>query len=206
MTKRPTGRAAVIDALTTATVDLIVEKGVAVSVREIASRAGVNHGLVHTYFGSKHALIVAAVDRINQRAAEDIRDDGFPPADLANRRGGELGKAIARIRLDTHRDLFSSHPVSDRWGDAIARTQPDLPREEVESMVITASALGLGWAVFGDHLAELYELGDDRRASLDKHVASIVADLGGIPDQTDVDHPAPSAPAPGRPGTGPTDP
>ena len=51
---KPAGKAEVSDALVDATIDLIVERGLGISVREIAARAaGVNHGLVHLYFGGK---------------------------------------------------------------------------------------------------------------------------------------------------------
>ena len=66
---RPLGRDAVREALVLATTELIVERGLSMSVREIAARAGVNHGLVHTYFGSKDGLLSAAFDEINARAA-----------------------------------------------------------------------------------------------------------------------------------------
>lgn len=178
---KPFGKTAAMKALTEATVDLIIEDGTHVSVRKIAKRAGVNHGLVHTYFGSKRSLLSAAFDEINRRAGAEADLDGFPPPDLANRRGGELAKAVARMRLDGDSDLFSSHPVTASWRQALARTRPELTTEEIETMVATAAALALGWAVFADLLAEVLGLDEDRRTKLDGHIADLVAELGGIP-------------------------
>ena len=169
-------------------IELIIEQGLRVTVREVAARAKVNHGLVHTYFGSKQQLVTAALDEMNRRAAQEMDEAGFPPPDLASRRGGELGKAIARVRLDMGSDLFSSHPVTSRWRDALTRTRPDLDPDEIQAMVAIAAAMGLGWAVFGEHICESLGLGVDGRASLDKRVTELVADLGGIPT-----HPADSS-------------
>ncbi|MFO7557486.1 MAG: helix-turn-helix domain-containing protein, partial [Desulfobacterales bacterium] len=56
-TKKPHGRDEVVTALIRAAAELFSEKGVeAVSLRKIAVRAGVNHGLIHRHFGSKEAL------------------------------------------------------------------------------------------------------------------------------------------------------
>ena len=71
---KPVGKADVMRALLDATTALIVEKGLSMSVREIASRAGVNHGLIHTYFGTKENLLTAAFDDIQARAADE-RDE-----------------------------------------------------------------------------------------------------------------------------------
>ena len=88
---KPAGRDAVMDVLVDATGQLILERGVTMSVRDIARRAGVNHGLVHTYFGSKEALLSAAFGHLVDRAAAELDDDGFRPADprLPQRRGGD---------------------------------------------------------------------------------------------------------------------
>lgn len=181
--EKPLGREAVMGALIEATIALIIEKGLQMSVREIASRADVNHGLVHTYFDSKQGLLAAAADEINRRASAEADDSGFPPPDLAFRRSGALAKAMARIRLDAGGDLFSSHPVSSRWKQALLRTRPETTEEEADTMVATASALGLGWALFADHICEVLDLDDRRRAALDRHMESLVADLGGLPRQ-----------------------
>lgn len=47
---------------------LLIEKGYdAVSTRVVAAEAGVNHGLVHYYFGSVDNLLLATVDRFTEQ-------------------------------------------------------------------------------------------------------------------------------------------
>ena len=140
-----------------------------------------NHGLVHTYFGSKDALISAAFDDINRRAAAETSDDGFPPPDLARRRGGELVKAIARLMLDAEGDLFTSHPVVERWRAALARDRPDLSASDVAERIAVATAMGLGWALFADHVTTILGLTDAERASAGARLTAVMCDVGGIP-------------------------
>ncbi len=180
---RPQGRDAVMSALIGATTELIVEKGLSISVREAAARAGVNHGLVHTYFGSKDGLLSAAFDEINRRASAERDERGFPPADLAERRGGELAKAIARVMLEAPGDPFTSHPIGSSWRAALADDRPELDDAELDARVAIASALGLGWALFADHLSRILELDDQQRAVVATRVGEMVADIGGIPDR-----------------------
>ena len=173
-----------MDALVEATIDLIIEEGLNLSVRRVATRAGVNHGLVHNYFGSKDGLIYAAVATLQERASLQSDAAGFPPADLASRRDSELAKAIARIRLDGGTALFPSHPILASWSRALALTQPDLTTAEIENMIVSSSALGLGWALFADHLCEVLDLDDARRRELDASIARLAAELGGIPTES----------------------
>lgn len=180
--QKPKGPAQVRRALLDATIDLIVSRGTDISVRTIAEEAGVNHGLIHTYFGSKRALISAAFDEVNRRAAEDLRDDGFPIPDLANRRGGELARAIARIRLEQVDSPFSSHPVTASWLEALSRHRPELTTQTMIEMVALASGIALGWAVFADYLCDLLGIDGNQRTHLDQQVADLVAEVGGIPE------------------------
>lgn len=179
--QRPLGKEAVVSALTTATIDLLIEHGTDISVRQIAAAAGVNHGLVHTYFGSKQALLSAALDEVIRRAGSDVDDAGFPPPDLASRRGGELARALARVRLDDVPDLLVSYPIVESWRAALSSERPELDEQAIDAKVITASALALGWAVFADHLCEAVGADEQRRRALDDHVSGHVADLGGLP-------------------------
>lgn len=164
-----------------ATAELIVERGLSISVREIAAHAGVNHGLVHTYFGSKEALFAAAFDDINDRAMSQRSPDGYPPIDLASRRGGEVAKSIARVILESDGDAFAPHPVTRGWRDALARDRPDLEPGEASERVAVAATIGLGWALFADHMCRVLGIDPASRARADERVAALVHDIGGNP-------------------------
>lgn len=64
----PTGRASLEDALLDAAERLLVEVGHAgITTRRLAQEAGLNHGLVHYYFGSMENVLVRALERFTQR-------------------------------------------------------------------------------------------------------------------------------------------
>lgn len=178
---KPVGRDAVMDALVDATGQLILERGVTMSVRDIAQRAGVNHGLVHTYFGCKDALISAAFGHLVDRAAAELDDDGFPPADLAFRRGGEVARALARTMLDVTGDPYPSHPILPSWRAALATRRPDATDAELDEAVIVATTLGLGWALFAEHLCSVLQVANDERDAIEQRVLALISDIGGIP-------------------------
>jgi AcrR family transcriptional regulator len=178
---KPAGRDAVMDALVDAAGQLILERGVTMSVRDIARRAGVNHGLVHTYFGSKEALLAAAFGHLVDRAAVDVDEDGFPPPDLAFRRGGEIAKALARTMLDVTGDPYPSHPILPSWRSALARNRPDATGTELDEAVIVATTLGLGWALFAEHLCSILDVDQDERDTIEQRVLALISDIGGIP-------------------------
>ena len=64
----PTPRAAAEDSLLDAAERLLVDSGHgAVTTRRLAEEAGVNHGLVHYYFGSMEHLFVRVLERFTER-------------------------------------------------------------------------------------------------------------------------------------------
>ena len=66
-TRKP-GRAAAEKALLDAAERLLVDSGQArITTRRLAEEAGVNHGLVHYYFGSNENLMVRALERFTER-------------------------------------------------------------------------------------------------------------------------------------------
>ena len=75
MTKTVTSaRAAAEEALLDAAERLLVEVGHAgITTRRLAEEAGVNHGLVHYYFGSNETLLVRALERFTARLIERQR-------------------------------------------------------------------------------------------------------------------------------------
>ena len=61
-------RAAAEEALLDAAERLLVEVGyTGITTRKLAEEAGVNHGLVHYYFGSNENLLVRALERFTER-------------------------------------------------------------------------------------------------------------------------------------------
>ncbi len=85
---RPRGRTdqgeATREALFDAAIELMNEQGFeATTLRQIASRAGVTHGVVYRYFPSKRAVVMALYERLSTRFAE----------------GAELPKGTWRARV-----------------------------------------------------------------------------------------------------------
>ena len=67
-------RVSVEDALLDAAERLLVEVGQAgITTRQLAQEAGVNHGLVHYYFGSMENLLARCLERFTQRLVERQR-------------------------------------------------------------------------------------------------------------------------------------
>ena len=67
-------RAEATDALLAAAESLLVEVGYAgITVRKLAERAGVNHGLVHYYFGSMQDLLLRVLERFTDGLVERQR-------------------------------------------------------------------------------------------------------------------------------------
>jgi AcrR family transcriptional regulator len=76
---RPVGREAVVAAVLGAAAELFAERGpAATSVRDIAARSGVNHGLVYRHFGAKEQLVAAVLDHLTDEVAAAV-DAGAGP-------------------------------------------------------------------------------------------------------------------------------
>jgi AcrR family transcriptional regulator len=66
--RQTTARVAAEDALLDAAERLLVDVGYGgITTRKLAEAAGVNHGLVHYYFGSNENLLVRALERFTER-------------------------------------------------------------------------------------------------------------------------------------------
>src|SRR6478609_5572720 len=73
-TPKPPARAAAEEALLDAAERLLAGAGyAAVTTRRLAEAAGVNHGLVHYYFGSNENLLARALERFTERLIERQR-------------------------------------------------------------------------------------------------------------------------------------
>jgi TetR/AcrR family transcriptional regulator len=75
LAQKTAARSAAEEALLDAAERLLVEVGYAgITTRRLAEEAGVNHGLVHYYFGSNESLLVRALERFTERLIERQRE------------------------------------------------------------------------------------------------------------------------------------
>lgn len=157
----PRGRASSERALIDAAIELVIESGVhAVSVRAIADRAGVNHGLVHHYFGSKAGLINAALADVIERANALLADQGpasvvSPDFSIVRQSMNYLGRLIVEDALPA--DVPQQFPMMDRL--AAIGMASGLDAREARIRAAQVMSLFMGWFMLEPWL--LVAIGDD---------------------------------------------
>jgi AcrR family transcriptional regulator len=159
-------KAALLDAATT----LLAERGpAAVSVRDVADRAGVNHGLIHRHFGSKQALFSSVIDRLtsNLSAIRHEAPENFEGLIGLFESTSEslFWRVIARAILDGEvpSNLQSDFPVVRGLVEQFtsARESGDLdPQFDPRLVSAAAAALALGWLLFEPFLLPAANLDD----------------------------------------------
>ncbi|MFD5023854.1 TetR family transcriptional regulator [Streptomyces sp. NPDC058373] len=167
------------------------------NLREVAAEAGVNHGQIYQYFGSRQALLRAAAADLVERQAAD-RDEHWE-LPFTERRTAMLRHRLAEpelVKLETllaldGDDAFAPFPRFGRTLQSLERDRADgsLPQDAdaVAAHVMTAAAQ-TGYAIFREAYARgagvpVEEL-DERAAGA---YARMVAGLA---------EPAPPRPAP----------
>lgn len=177
-------RAALIAAL----IELLDQKSItAITVREVAARAGVNHGLVHRYFGSRDKLVEAAVREMSSALHRGDPIDGtMSAATFATLRANPgLARLTARACLDGPRELLElASPEPERLAQIVEPIRAALRRMRLADTVdahllnALASAAFLGWFVFKPLLREGFGLGphaDDELSALLERLDRLVA-------------------------------
>ncbi len=188
---RPYGAEAVRKAVIAAAIELFARQGpAAVSIRQIAARAGVNHGLVHRHFGSKQALLTMVLDELSaDLAAADLalgpdREGAWSRAFRATRKQNAYWRILGHIMLE---------------GQALSELQPDFPL--IRSMVAAttarqaegridaaldpraitalATAFSLGWLMFAPFALVATGLGDMPPAERNTKLAAVWRKLRG---------------------------
>jgi TetR/AcrR family transcriptional regulator, repressor for neighboring sulfatase len=170
----PLGRAEVVAAVLESAADLFAERGpAATSIRDIAARSRVNHGLIHRHFGSKEGLVGAVLDHLGRHLA------GLLATQVD---GSAVGKAVdrqlrvlARTSLDGYPigELQSRFPTMEVLLDAVrAKHSGELDARLAAAHTI---ALQLGWCLFGDFLRASTGLEDLDDRTFARSVGNIVA-------------------------------
>ena len=158
--KKPRGRDSDRSALIEAGAKMFEEHGPrAVSVREVAREAGVNHGLVHRHFGSKEGLLQEVMAHLASRIASSMGEvgEGESLADLLGATFGATADAVhwrilARAMLDGQdpTDLQQDFPVVTRMLAAAERgTNAPLSALALVTLILAA---GFGVLLFEPYL------------------------------------------------------
>jgi AcrR family transcriptional regulator len=173
------GAAATREALVTAFLSLVAARGVAaVSVRDVAAAAGVNHGLVHRHFGSKDGLARAALERITARVFDEAKPGLSARSFAALAEDPTVPLVVARACLDGPADLLAgAAPPASRLTALVAPMGRLLARLGFDADAHVVNGLGtcalLGWFVFRPLLAQGYGLPPDADEQVERLVAAL---------------------------------
>jgi TetR/AcrR family transcriptional regulator, repressor for neighboring sulfatase len=172
----PAGRDEVAAAILDSAAELFAERGpAAASIRDIAARARVNHGLVFRHFGTKERLISAVLDHLASQLTARI-DTGAPVTEIQAAGDRQL-RVIARALLDGFPvgQLQTSFPGAARLLDGI-RSQ-HRSSEAASLAAADAVALQLGWQLFEPFLRAATGLRDIAEDELRRHIGVDMARL-----------------------------
>jgi TetR/AcrR family transcriptional regulator, repressor for neighboring sulfatase len=186
---RPSGRAAVMGAILDAATELFAERGPnAVTVRSIAERAGINHALVHRYFGTKEDLIGAVVGREQERFSRLVTTGGDPAStlgriqvELAARRS--YVRFLARAILDGYEPqrLQPGFPVLGSLLGLVSgsgvRPVTDDAAEDRRFALAAMASLALGWQIFGGYLTTGLTLDALPREQVDARIGAFITSV-----------------------------
>jgi TetR/AcrR family transcriptional regulator, repressor for neighboring sulfatase len=146
-----------MEAVLDAAADLFAVRGpAATSIREVAARSGVNHGLVYRHFGTKEDLVSAVLDHVSDRFNQAVTSG----SDRADREAERQWRVLARAILDgypvgrlQHRFPF----VVQLMEEARRSTNDDTTARLAAGHVV---ALELGWRLFEPFLRSATGLED----------------------------------------------
>ena len=150
------------EALIEAAAALASERGSGhVTVRDIATRAGVNATFVHRYYGSKQNLMRAAMQHAQERLASRIEEvpdivEGAAAIVHATLQEREFIATLTRATLD---GVFADIPAGNpAMAVLVERFQRDVAGREGEGrhdpriVVACLSAATVGYALLGDYI------------------------------------------------------
>ena len=183
------GEAAVKTALLDATADLLAAVGPAtLSLREVARRAGVNHGQIHHYFGSKRGLLVEAMKKLARDHRNNMRalSGGDPvPRALSLAEDPRYWRALCHVVLAGDIELARVEideglSVPRDALEALLRAR-DIDPGDLDFRVRFAAmaALQLGWVALEDFVLMQAGLEDADRDDVRRRVRRVIADLIG---------------------------
>ena len=157
---------------------LFAEKGpAATSIREVAARAGVNHGLLHRHFGSKRQLLAATLQHLADSTAT-MRTSGVPQPDMEA--AYELqARVMVRSTLDGYpvEELQQRFPGMEAFLEQVRADHSD--DRTARLLAAHGMALQVGWGLLGPTLRVAFGLQDlddaEIRAAVGQQLSKIIA-------------------------------
>jgi TetR/AcrR family transcriptional regulator, repressor for neighboring sulfatase len=161
--KTPTGKEEVAPAILEAATDLFAERGpAATSIRDIAARSKVNHGLVFRHFGTKDQLVGAVLDHLGATTTELLQAD--PSSAEAERAMDRHLRVMARTLLDGYPagKLQKRFPGASQLLERVRPAHgPGRKGDRTARLAVAnAFALQFGWRLFAPFLRSATGLDD----------------------------------------------
>ena len=156
-----------------------------ISVRDVARRAGVNHGQVHHYFGGKRGLLVAAMRKLAQDhfTASNERTGGNPiPPVFALAEDELYWRAVTRVVMEGDLELAR---IEIDEGISIPRRALEAARSEhgldTDDLDIKArfgliSAAQMGWVALEDFIMLISDVADEDRLAVRERARKLIQD------------------------------
>ncbi|PIB76412.1 TetR/AcrR family transcriptional regulator [Mycobacterium celatum] len=172
--RSPVGREQVVPAILDAASDLFAERGpAATSIRDIAARSKVNHGLVFRHFGTKERLVGAVLDHLGASLTELVADRASAE---------EVDRAVDRHLRVMARTLLDGYPAGQlqtRFPNVALLLEQVQPRHDSDRSarlaVANAVAMQLGWRLFEPFLRSAAGIDDMSDDSLKQAVGAEIA-------------------------------
>jgi AcrR family transcriptional regulator len=152
-----------------------------VTIRDIATHAGVNHGQIHHYFGGKKALITAAIRHManehSEHAMQRGLDDHEAPPPLSLAKDKQYIMSIIRMVLDGELelatleigdDLSIPRHVLEKLTSQLGYRKPTL---EIKSAMAASMAIELAWAALAPYILVMVDASPNQVEKIRKFVA-----------------------------------
>jgi AcrR family transcriptional regulator len=156
------------------------------SIRDVATLAGVNHGQVHHYFNGKEGLIKAAMRSLAQEhlehATERAHGAAMPPA-LTLSHDRQYQRAVIRLVLDGRVDLATME-IDD--GVSVPRNilaemtrSAGLKKPSIEAKAVLAGIIALeqGWGALEDYIFKMVDASPSEMKKIRKLIIKVFQEL-----------------------------
>jgi TetR/AcrR family transcriptional regulator, repressor for neighboring sulfatase len=173
---KPLGKEEVVAAVLAAASELFAAKGpAATSIREVAARAGVNHGLLHRHFGSKRQLLAATLQHLADSAAT-LRESGASAEQLEAAHEVQV-RVMVRSKLDGFpiEELQERFPGMERFLEQVRSGHSD--EQQARLRAAHAMALQFGWGLMAPTLRVAFGLNNLTEAEIREAVANQIAKI-----------------------------